>query len=189
MPLSNALAFSCRSLPSHSVPFLSPPFRTVRTYPGRAIPRIYHPSQTNSRQLGGIIPSLRALEIMPRCLLSARSTWHRLHRVLRFFNSLVAFLPLLMWSMSHSSRVCGVSHRTHVLPSRSQTMRRSSSQTSRGGRCLGTLFVVVDVKRFNNEPAKSDTPAIPETDKATGINKRRLHLATTDDSRVPENAE
>lgn len=66
-------------LPYQTMPRLAMPYRAEpnRAKPSRrhAVPRAAsHPSQANSRQFGGIIPSLIAAAIRPRCRKSTRST-------------------------------------------------------------------------------------------------------------------
>lgn len=98
----------------------------------------HHPSQTNSRQFGGMIPARKADAIMPWCLKSARRTWQRRHNVRRFFNELSASLPDLIWSQwalfkgsdhSEVSLQYGPKHRPL---SRSQTVLRVFCQSSFG---------------------------------------------------------
>lgn len=70
-----------------------------RAQPYQTRPRIYQPSQINSRQLGGMMPFFRADATMPLCLKSARRTWQRRHKTRRFNKELLASLPDLMWSI------------------------------------------------------------------------------------------
>ncbi len=116
-------------------------------------PRLYQPSQTNSRQLGGMIPSLSALATIPLCLKSARKTWQRRHSVLRLLFSLPASLPLLMWSMWHLFKATGSEQWTHRLPSRSQTCSLTIRHSSFGNRVLGihhplVRFATICAKRL-----------------------------------------
>ena len=86
-----------------------------------------------------MIPSRKAPAIIPRCRWSNRRTWHLLHSARRLSSAFVPSFPLRMWSMCAVASLTGARQRTHCPPSRSSTLRRKSCQTSRGGRCLGTL--------------------------------------------------
>jgi len=86
------------------------------------------------------MPSLNAPAIIPRCRISARSTWSYLQRVRRLLSLLVPNLPDLIWSIWHSSKARGLPQRTHLPPSLSQTLRRVSSHISCGCRFLGILY-------------------------------------------------
>jgi hypothetical protein len=101
----------------HGLPYLASPCLPVpyQASPsrGRALPCHARPrqaslrhssSQTSPRQSGGMMPSLRAAAIIPRCRLSARRTWHRRQRVRSSDSLLPPRFPLFMWSMWHSSR-------------------------------------------------------------------------------------
>ena len=125
----------CHAMPGHAMPG---PAEPRRAEPDPALLRHWS-SQTSPRQSGGMMPSLSAAAIMPRCLLSARRTWHRRQRVRRFAISLLPSFPLLMWSQWHSSNATGTPQWVQHPPSRSQTRRRRSSHISRGGRRLGTF--------------------------------------------------
>ena len=88
------------------------------------------------------MPSASAFAIMPRCLISLRKTWQRLHKTRRFVNSLPDALPLRIWSIWHSFSAEGVSQWKHLPPSRSQTLRRVSCHISRGCRFLGIFTLL-----------------------------------------------
>jgi hypothetical protein len=133
------LATPCQATPNRAPPGHA---RAGLTSPCHAAPRRamlrHSSSQTSPRQSGGMMPSLRADAIMPRCRLSARRTWHRRHSVRSSDSLLPPSLPLLMWSIWHSSKLRAAPQWMQRWPSRSQAWRRCSSHISRGGRCLGT---------------------------------------------------
>jgi hypothetical protein len=77
------------------------------------------------------MPSRNAFAIMPRCRLSALSTWHFLHRLRRLESALVARFPDSRWSMFAVFSVSVSPQRTHLNPSRSSTRRRVASHIHR----------------------------------------------------------
>ncbi len=104
------------------------------------------------------MPSLRAFEVMPRCRISRRNTWQRLQSVRKLRISFPASLPLRMWSMWQRFRATRTLQWTHLPPSRSQTLRRVSRQTSRGCRDLGIILTLP----YLTEPCRAEpSPATP----------------------------
>ena len=155
-------------MPGEATPNEAAPSRTLRN-----VAALYHHSQVDSRQLGGMTPSFNALAIMPLCLGSALRTWHLLQRVRRLLNSFEANLPLRIWSMLHPSRVTGEPQWTHLRPSRSQIVSRRLNQMSRGGLCLGIFLYV---KREHFKPSEADGATIAKTREPSSIDQACLHF-------------
>lgn len=166
------------------------------TFPVLARPRlvftVYH-SHNNSRQLGGMMPRDNALLIMPLCRLSRRNTWHRRHKTRKLCFSLVASLPLWIWSIWHLFNGKDHSGKSeqygpwHLPLSLFQTARRVSAHISRGCRLTPMSFGYRE--RFDFKPAHADGPTICQTDKAASLNNTRLHFIPGHNGFVPHDIE
>src|SRR5690349_15609403 len=89
-----------------------------------------------------------------------------------------------MWSMWHCSRATSTPHRAHLLPSRSQTLRRVPAQIS-GGCRLTAIVTLPQVEVRNFEPAEADRTAVAEAHELTGVAQHGPHFVVADERVFP----
>ena len=132
-----------------------------------------------------MMPSRSAAATMPRCRISARSTWQRRQSVRKFENLLLPPFPLTMWSMWHSHKLTLLPQCLHLRPSRFQIAGRIVwSEISCGVLCLG-MRGLQQTETLYNESSITDGPPIAQAHQNAAVIQDGPELLAGDNRLIP----